>query len=130
MKKILWGTTLIFFICTGYFAIQNFKSYGKRAKTSEVKILAEKLRQVFDLHKIRKGSYPGVESITLKDVKLNWYNWGVGVPVKEYCTDCMITPDSYKIVIYGNIDKDPVVDIWVLESPAGSLTHSSDDVAN
>lgn len=130
MKKILWGTAVIVFICLGFVGLKNFQNFGKRAKTAEAKVLAEKLRQILDLHKIRKGSYPGVESVTLKGVKLNWYKWGVGVPVKEYCVDCMITPDSYKIVIYGNIDRDPVLDIWVLESPGGSLSHSSDDVAH
>lgn len=130
MKKILWGTAIIVFICLGFVALKNFQNYGKRAKTAEAKMLAAKLRQILDLHKIRKGSYPGAESIIVKDLEPNWYKWGIGLSVKDYCPDCMITPDSYKIVIYGNIDNDPVIDIWVLESPGGILTHSIDDVAN
>lgn len=129
MKKIFWVIGLIVVGILAYVAVYNFQNYGKRAKTSEVVTLAQNLKQMLDLHKVRKGTYPGAETLIIKENVSHWYKWGVGSPVKEYCNDCMITPDSYKIVIYGNIDDDPAMDVWVMESPDGSLFQISDDVA-
>lgn len=122
-KKILWGAGIVALGCVAYFVVDKFK----QDKSAEVKALAEKIHQILDLHKVQKGTYPSADSIKL-DFEPNWYKWGIGSQVKVFCRDCMITPDSYKIAIYGNIDSDPAMDVWLLESPDGSLFQISDDL--
>jgi len=129
-KKALWATGIVALGFLGYTALFNFQNFGKRAKAAEAKLIAKKLHEVLDLHKVRKGIYPPVETIKLDDPELNWYRWGVGAETREFCRDCVITSDSYKIAIYGNIDNDPALDIWLVQSPDGELVQISDDVKN
>ncbi|MES2527374.1 MAG: hypothetical protein V4598_09810 [Bdellovibrionota bacterium] len=127
MKKIIWGAVLAVLGFLAFIAFRNFQVYGKRAKTSEVKVLARKLHHLMDIHKVRKGVYPALEAINLGDHELHYYQWGMK---KEICPDCEVTELSYKIVIHGNIDADPFIDAWTVESPDGKVTNVQDDVVN
>lgn len=112
-KKLILSAGIIVFLCFTFVAVRNFQNFGKRAKSAEARNLATELRTNLEIAKSQSGVYP--ETVTTA-TELHYYKWGAGESVKAFCPDCEIRHDSFKIAIYGNIDSDPDLDVWVMES--------------
>ncbi len=112
MKKYLLGAGVLVLLLI-VIAIPRYQKYGLRAKRAEGLAFGTKISVFMEKYKSESGTYPGMETITaaMKDEKLFRYKWGVGKEVEAHCKDCMITPDSFKIAVYANIDQDPEMDL-------------------
>ena len=93
--------------------VPGYVRFGTPMRRMEGKTLSAVFRNQMEAFKEKHGRYPGIEELK-PDTKPRWYKWGVGMDVAAFCPDCMITPDSYKIVIYGNIDDDSDVDVMII----------------
>ncbi len=129
MKKYLIGTAVVIILVVIFVAVPRFQKYGLVAKRAEGRVYARKISAFMTDYKTKNGNFPGEIEINsaVKNEMGDRYKWGVGKAVATFCPDCMITPDSYKIVVFGNLDKDPENDVLVIMNDVDDVVVVTDD---
>lgn len=99
-------------------AIPNFKTYSAKAKRAEAKILLIGAYSNMMALNADYGTYDGDWQNGLATSNKPRYTLATvdtDPRLREYCPDCVITRDSFKIAAIGNIDTDSQLDILVID---------------
>lgn len=132
MKKYLITLTLLLISSVGgYFAYEAYQKKQERlgfiAAQKEGRAYAQ---SVFDL--LKQKPYPTWEELEEKTLSLRT-TYYVGIADKDHvtaklCSDCHLRPDSFKILVYGNLDDDNEMDQFIVGSEFQIPQHLFDDL--
>lgn len=127
-------------------AVPNFIRYQQRSKQAVARAIAGRLRQQLERHRVERGSYVGALAGHAADP--NWVL--VAGPdrllpdtpearellararptLRTFEAEPFVRRRAYRLILIADLDDDPGLDLWMIDSQADAPTHLSDDVGD
>lgn len=124
MKKLLWGIIPVVLVAIGALTYK-FQLIPAGTRPDQIREEAIELTTFMDVRKAKTSHWPTPEEIDEK-LRPSGLKWGTGKDVSEWCKDCLIDMEGFRIVVYGNLDKDPAVEAWIIMNGSEPQKVSSD----
>lgn len=107
---------LLFTVFSFQSSANKLNYYALKIKQGEGKKTLSDLYFGLKTYQAKHGTYIGFKETNeyKKIIKSSVYKMG---PEKSrVCSDCKVEKDSFKIHIHANIDDDPTLDVWTIDS--------------